>query len=63
MGSGKEAIFLFTLYHFHPLHRHIDVRRAITAKSSPLHVANQEFLVSEHKLLLSDSKISKFRGI
>ena len=36
----KEAIFLTHLYHFHPLHRHLDIRRAITAESLPLHIAS-----------------------
>ena len=27
------------LYHFHPLHRHLDISRAITAESSHLHIA------------------------
>ena len=27
-------------YHFHPLHRHLDISRAITAGSSPLHIAS-----------------------
>ena len=39
--QGKvEAIYLTSLYHFHPLHRHLDINRAIIAKSSPLHIAN-----------------------
>ena len=37
-----EAIHLFncTLYNFHPLHRHLDISRAITAGSSPLRIAS-----------------------
>ena len=35
-GQG-EAISLTPLYHFHPHHRHVDISRAIAAKSSPLH--------------------------
>ena len=34
-GKG-EAISLTLLYHFHPLHRNIDVSREIAAGSSPL---------------------------
>ena len=34
-----EAISLNLLYHFHPLHRHLDVNQAITAESSPQHMA------------------------
>ena len=26
-------------YHFHLLHRHLDISRAITAENSPLHIA------------------------
>ena len=34
-GKG-EAIFLIPLYHFHLLHRYLDITRAITAESSVL---------------------------
>ena len=27
-------------YHFHPLHRHLDISWVITAESSPLHIAS-----------------------
>ena len=37
-GKG-ESIYLTPLYHFHPLRRHLDINRAITAGSSPLHIA------------------------
>ena len=38
--QGKEeAISLTPLYHFHPLHRHLEVNQAITAESSPQHIA------------------------
>ena len=37
-GKG-EGICLTPLYHSHPLHRHLDIIRAITAESSPLHIA------------------------
>ena len=35
-----EPISLIPLYHFHPLHRHLSIDRAITAESSPLHIAS-----------------------
>ena len=38
-GKGG-AITLTPLYHFHPLHRQLDISRAITAGSSPLHIAS-----------------------
>ena len=37
-GKG-EGISLTPHYHFHLLHRHLDISRAITAESSPLHIA------------------------
>ena len=37
-GKG-EGIYLTPLYHFHPLHRRLDISRAIAAESSPLHIA------------------------
>ena len=36
----KEGIFLTPFYHFHPLHRNLDISRAITAESSLLHIAS-----------------------
>ena len=38
-GKG-EFISLTPHYHFHPLHGHLDMSRAITAESSPLHVGS-----------------------
>ena len=38
-GKG-EGISLTPHYHFHPLHRHLDISRTITAESSPLHIAS-----------------------
>ena len=38
-GKG-ECISLTPHYHFHLLHRHLDISRAITAKSSTLHIAS-----------------------
>ena len=37
----REAISLAPLYHFRPVHRHLDVSPAITAESSPLHIASR----------------------
>ena len=36
-GGG---ISLTPHYHFHPLHKHLDISWAITAESSPLHIAS-----------------------
>ena len=38
-GKG-EGISLTPHYHFQPLHRHLDISRAITAECSPLHIAS-----------------------
>ena len=35
-----ESISLTPHYNFHPLHRHLDISRAITAESLPLHIAS-----------------------
>ena len=36
-GKG-EGISLTSHYHFHPLHRHLDISLAITAEGSPPHI-------------------------
>ena len=38
-GKG-EGISLTPYYQFHPPHRHLNISRAITAESSPLHIAS-----------------------
>ena len=38
-GKG-EGIYLTPHHHFHPLHRHLDISRAITAESSPLDIGS-----------------------
>ena len=40
-GKG-EGIYLTTLYHFHPLHRHLDIRQVITAERLPLYIASSQ---------------------
>ena len=59
LQGKREGIYLTPHYHFHPLHRHLDISRAITAESSPLHIAcspdsNREPLVSERKSLSTE---------
>ena len=55
-GKG-EGISLTPHYQFHPLHRHLDISRVVTAESSPLHIASsrtqngREPLLSECKSL------------
>ena len=34
-----ETIYLHPFYHFHPLHRHLDISWVIAAESSPLRIA------------------------
>ena len=41
-GGGGGGYNLTPLYHFQPLHRHLDIRRAMTAESSPLHIASSQ---------------------
>ena len=41
LGKGK-GIYLTPLNHFHPLHRHLDISRVITAGSSPLHISGSK---------------------
>ena len=40
LQGKRESISLAPHYHFHPLYRHLDISRAITAESSPLHIAS-----------------------
>ena len=41
MEAGERGdIHLTPLYHFHPLHRNLDISRVITAESSSLHIAS-----------------------
>ena len=42
-GKG-QGISLSPHYYFHPLHRHLDISRAITAEGSPLHIASSRTL-------------------
>ena len=65
-AAGKGgSIYLTPLYHFHPLHRHIDISQMTTAESPPLHIASSwtqmaEPLVSECKLLAT--KLCTLKG-
>ena len=40
IGLKGEGISLTPQSHFRPLHRHFDIRQAITAESSPLHIGS-----------------------
>ena len=64
------AISFTPLYHFQPLLRHLDISQAITAESSPLHIASSWIrtgkpMVSERKSLTTKLRVmyfSKFTG-
>ena len=57
-GKG-EGISLTPHYHFHPLHRHLDISRTITAESSPLYIATEVLLELLKKCLFY--KLRRFR--
>ena len=40
LQGKREAISLTPHYHFHPLHRHLDISQAIAAERSPLRIAS-----------------------
>ena len=42
LQGKREGISLTPHYHFHSLHRHTDISRAITAESSPLQIASSQ---------------------
>ena len=46
-GKG-EGIYLTPLYNFHPLNRHLDITRVITAESSPLHITSSRTRIGNH---------------
>ena len=41
MQGKEEGISLTRHFHFQPLHRHLDISRAITVESSPSHIASR----------------------
>ena len=42
LQGKREGISLTPHYHFHPLHRHLDISWAITAESSLLHIGSSQ---------------------
>ena len=40
VGEGGGDFFLTPYYYFHPLHRHLDISRAITAENGPPQIAS-----------------------
>ena len=52
-GMG-EGIYITLLYHFHPLHRHLDISRAITTESSPVHIGSSRTHIKQWGVFLSN---------
>ena len=48
-----ETISLYAFYHFHPLHRHLDINWVIAADNSPLCIAGSWSLVQQLRLILA----------
>ena len=42
LQGKEEGISLTPHYHFHPLHRHLDISQAIAVESSPLHIGSSQ---------------------
>ena len=61
--GGGGGISLTPLCYFHLLYRHLDVSRAITAETSPLHIASSQLQVANSQLQVANSKLltSKLR--
>ena len=47
LQEKEEGIPLTPHYHLHPLHRHLDTSRAITAESSLLHIASSQIRIGD----------------
>ena len=60
-GKG-EGIYLTPLYHFHLPHRHLDINCAITAESSPLHIASSQTRTGNLLFLECKSLTTKLRA-
>ena len=56
-GKG-EGISSTPHYHFHPLHRHLDISRAITAESSPPHIGRSRTGTFRPLMSLNDTHSS-----
>ena len=41
-AEGRRGYLFNSFYYYYPLHRHLDINRAITAESSPVHIANSQ---------------------
>ena len=56
----KEGISLTPHYHFHLLHWHLDISRAVTVEDSPLHIASSSTRIGN--LSLTKSLTTKLRA-
>ena len=62
-GLEGKGISLSPHYHFHPLHRHLDISGVITAENSPLHIgSSRNRTVSERKSLTTKLRAHKDIG-
>ena len=41
-AEGRRGYLFNSFYYYYPLPRHLDINRAITAESSPVHIANSQ---------------------
>ena len=57
-----EVISLTPHYHFHPLHKHLYIRQAITAESSPLHIVSSQ-TPTGRKLVTNKLRALVYTGI
>ena len=48
-GKDRGGI-LTTLHHFHPLHKHLDINRVVTAVFLPLHLFNKQTWIGNFRL-------------
>ena len=54
----EESISLTPHYHFHPRHKHLDISRAITEESSPLHIGSSRTQTGNYRFLSTSRKPS-----
>ena len=55
--KGK-SISLTLHFHFHPLHRHLDISRPITAESSLLHIASSQTRTGKRNSLTTKLRVT-----
>ena len=63
LQEKEEGISITPYYHSHSLHRHLDINRAITTESSPLHIGSRGtrtrnlFYTIRHPALVLDNTL------